>query len=102
MTPATNVPWKERSRSSGAPLDPAAAKPRAAITFGVVAPATPFGKPGGYENPAGLKNGCAWSIPSSTTATLTPSPFAPVSDENAGAPSTDGPRFRSRWYVRLG
>ncbi len=65
-------------------------------------PTIPFGKPGGYENPAGSRNGCSWSTPSSTTATLTPSPLAPVSDENAGAPSTDGPRFRSRWYVRLG
>ena len=77
MTPATNVPWNERSRSSGALFAPGPAKPRATITFGVVAPPGPFGKPGGYENPVGSRNGCSWSTPSSTTATFTPSPRAP-------------------------
>jgi hypothetical protein len=93
MTPATNVPWKDCSRSSGALLAPGPAKPRATMTFGVVAPLGPLGKPGGYENPTGLRNGWFSSTPSSTTATLIPSPEAPVSPANCDAPMTAGPRF---------
>ena len=59
MTPATKVPWNESSRSSGALFAPGPAKPRATITFGVVEPVVPFGKPGGYENPVGSRNGCS-------------------------------------------
>ena len=47
---------------------------RAAITFGVVNWASPFGKPAGIVYPAGLKKGCAWSTPSSTIPILTPFP----------------------------
>ena len=59
MTPATKVPWNELSRSSGALFAPGPAKPRATITFGVVDPVAPFGKPGGNENPFGSRNGCS-------------------------------------------
>ena len=37
------------SRSSGVLLAPGPAKPRATITFGVVEPGVPFGKPGGIR-----------------------------------------------------
>ena len=46
MIPATCVPWNDCSRSSGELFAPGPAKPRAAITFGVVEPVMPFGKPG--------------------------------------------------------
>ncbi len=59
MTPATCVPWKELSRSSGVEFAPGPANPRATITFGVVDPVCPFGNPGGNENPAGFRNGCS-------------------------------------------
>ena len=36
MIPATNVPWNEFSRSSGAEFVPRLAKPRETMTFGVV------------------------------------------------------------------
>src|SRR5687768_9084652 len=98
ITPATWVPWNELSRSSGVLLAPGPAKPRAAITLGVVEPEVPFGNPAGYENPVGSRNSCSWSTPSSTTATLTPSPRAPVNPENAIVPSTDGPRLRLSVY----
>ena len=91
MTPATKVPWNELSRSSGALFAPGPAKPRATITFGVVDPVGPFGKPGGYENPVGSRNGCSWSTPSSTTATLTPSPRAPVERRELRAPRARRP-----------
>ena len=99
ITPATNVPWNDCSRSIEPPPVPGPAKPLATITFGVVPPPGPFGKPGGYERPVGARNACSLSTPSSTTATLTPSPFAPVSPANCGAPMTAGPRFRSDVYV---
>src|SRR6476620_2286836 len=67
MTPATKVPWNDLSRSSGALFAPGPAKPRATITLGEVPPLGPFGKPGGYENPVGSRNGCSGSTPSSTT-----------------------------------
>jgi hypothetical protein len=38
ITPATCVPWKERSRSSGVAFAPGPANPRATMTFGVVEP----------------------------------------------------------------
>ena len=57
MTPATNVPWNDCSRSIDPPPVPGPAKPFATITFGVVPPPGPFGKPAGYENPAGERNG---------------------------------------------
>ena len=44
---ATNVPWNDSSRSSGALLAPGPANPRATITFGDVPPRRPFGNPGG-------------------------------------------------------
>jgi hypothetical protein len=81
MIPETNVPWKESSRFSVSLFAPGPAKPRATMTFGLVPPG-PFGNPGGNENPAGLRNGCVSSTPSSTTATLTPSPEAPVRPAN--------------------
>jgi hypothetical protein len=49
-----------------------------------------LGNPGGYENPAGLRNGFVLSTPSSTTPILIPSPRAPVSWCSASAPITEG------------
>ncbi len=96
--PATCVPWKEALRSSGslprAP-EPGPGKPRAAITLGVVNAGWPFGKPGGYAYPFGLKNGFRWSTPSSTTPILTPAPVIPVAAVNAGAPIRAGLRFNA-------
>src|SRR6188508_2454138 len=71
------------------------------MTFGLVPPG-PFGNPGGNENPAGLRKGCVSSTPSSTTATFTPSPVAPVTAVNCGAPMSAGPLFVDIVYVRLG
>ncbi len=63
---------------------------RATITFGVVTPASPFGKPGGYEKPVGSRNGFVQSTPVSTTPILTPSPCIPVVFSNSVAPIIDG------------
>ena len=52
----------------------AGANARATTTFGVVKAVCPFGKPCGYENPAGLKKGCVWSTPSSMIPILIPFP----------------------------
>jgi hypothetical protein len=57
----------------------------------------PFGKPAGYENPAGLKNGFDWSTPSSTTPILIPCPRPPVVAQKVSARITDGLLFVSRW-----
>ena len=77
--PATCVPWNEacaveRRARPGRP-EPGPGKTRATITFGVVHFVPPFGKPAGYVKPAGLKNGFVWSMPSSTTPILMPSPL---------------------------
>ncbi len=97
MMPPTNVPWNELSRSSGEEFAPRLAKPRETITF-VVVP-VPFGNPAGYEKPVGSKKGCSTSMPSSTTATLIPSPRAPVTPANCDAPMTEAPRLSSDVYV---
>ena len=59
-------------------------------TFGVVKETLPLGNPAGYWNPAELKNGFVWSIPSSTTPILIPAPLAPVAASSCGAPMSDG------------
>ena len=98
--PATWVPWKEPGRQSGsrpcAP-EPGPGKERATITLGVVNFRPPFGKPAGYEKPAGLKNGFDPSTPSSTTPILIPWPKPPVVAQNVSALITAGLLFVSRW-----
>src|SRR5471030_377109 len=74
----------------------------ATITFGVVSLVSPFGKPGGYEKPAGLRNGLDESTPVSTTAILMPSPFCPVAASRSVAWITLGPRSIVAVYDRLG
>src|SRR5687768_18346270 len=77
MTPATNVPWNEFDSSRGcldSEVEFSGKNARAAITLGVVKPGVPFGKPAGKLRPAGSRNGCRGSTPSSTTATFTPFP----------------------------
>ena len=98
MTPATNVPWNEVDSSSGcldSEVEFSGKNARAATTFGVVKPGVPFGNPAGKLMPAGSRNGCRGSTPSSTTPTFTPPPPTPVAARNAGPPMTDGPRFRA-------
>ena len=75
--PATWVPWKEDLRSRARSLFSSCTAPgkeRATITFGVVHFVPPFGKPAGYRKPAGLKNRCLASTPSSITPIFTPAP----------------------------
>ena len=89
--PATCVPWKDESGSSGrCPGAPefGPGKTFATITFGVVYFVSPLGKPAGYEKPAGLKNGFVWSMPSSTMPILIPVPSAPVTWCRTSAPIT--------------
>src|SRR4029077_5387921 len=91
--PATCVAWKEAARSIGSrPRRPECGpgNARATITFRVVHFSPPFGNPGGYEYPAGLRNGFVLSTPSSTIPIFIPSPFAPVSVCNSVAPITEG------------
>ena len=57
----------------------------------------PFGKPAGYEKPAGLKNGFVWSTPSSTTPIFIPSPRRRSSPRTCRRGSRDGLLFVSRW-----
>ena len=87
------MPWNEALRSSGSVPgfpEPGPGYERATITFGVVYFVWPRGKPAGYVKPFGSRNALVWSIPSSTTPILTPSPRAPVEFENAGTPIIDG------------
>ncbi len=96
--PETCVPWNDAERSSGSwppGPEPGPGKARATITFGVVYAVLPFGKPGGYEKPLGLKNGFVWSIPSSTTPILIPAPLAPVACSSWVAPMIAGLSSRS-------
>ena len=74
--------------------EPGPGKARATMTFGVVKLVLPFGKPGGYEKPDGLKNWFVWSMPSSTTPILMPAPLAPVAAASWVAPITLGLLFR--------
>ncbi len=96
MTPATNVPWNDCDSSSGcldSEVETSGKKALATITFGVVKPGVPLGKPAGKLRPPGSRNGCLGSMPSSTMPTLTPLPPTPVAARSAGAPITEGPRF---------
>ncbi len=99
ITPATKVPWKDCSRL----IEPAA-RAGAGEALGDDhlrrrPAARPLREAGRIREPVGERNACSLSTPSSTTATFTPSPFAPVSPANCGAPMTAGPRFRSEVYV---
>ena len=103
--PATCVPWNDEFGSSGSlPGAPefGPGKTFATITFGVTYFASPFGKPAGYEKPAGLKNGFVWSIPSSTTPILIPVPSAPVIWCRTSAPITEGEWSSASVYWMLG
>src|SRR5207237_9302287 len=94
--PDTCVPWNDEAGSTASrPGSPAfgPGKTFATITFGVVHFVPPFGKPAGYEKPAGLKNALFWSTPSSTTPILTPVPSAPRTRWRTSAPITPGLRF---------
>ncbi len=87
MTPATNVPWNDCDSSSGcldSEVETSGKKALATITFGVVKPGVPLGKPAGKLRPPGSRNGCFGSMPSSTTPTLTPWPPMPVAARSAG------------------
>ena len=64
----------------------------ATITFAVVSFVSPFGKPAGYENPVGFRNGLDESTPVSTTAILIPWPLSLVAAWRSVAWITDGPR----------
>ena len=103
--PATCVPWNDEFGSvtslPGAP-EFGPGKTFATITFGVVDAVSPFGKPAGYEKPAGLKNGFVWSRPSSTMAILIPVPFAPSVCWITSAPMIDGERSSAIVYCTLG
>ena len=74
--PATWVPCSDCSGSNGTfelrGLGEGAWKVRATITLAVVYAACPLGKPGGIAKPAGSKNGCRWSIPSSMIPIFVP------------------------------
>src|SRR6186713_1680830 len=74
--PATCVPCSLNSGSNGRlayfQVGDGGAKARATITFAVVKLASPFGYPGGIVKPAGEKNGCVWSTPSSMIPIFTP------------------------------
>src|SRR3954468_5119512 len=97
--PATGARGNEPCRSSARRPrrpEPGPGKARATITLGVVHFLPPLGKPGGYEKPAGLKNGFAESTPSSTTPILTPWPRPPVVAQNVSARMIDGLLFVSR------
>src|SRR5581483_846442 len=106
--PATWVPCSDSSGSNGRfayfQVVVGGAKARATITFGVVKAVSPFGNPAGIVYPAGLKNGCAWSTPSSMIPIFTPLPAV----SNAGsshirlAPISCGLRSRSGRYVSAG
>src|SRR5690348_16398064 len=103
--PATCVPWNDESGSTARRPGAPAFGPGntfATITFGVVHCVAPFGKPAGYVNPAGLKNGFDWSMPSSTTAILIPVPSADVVRRRTSAPMIDGERSRASVYATLG
>jgi hypothetical protein len=105
MIPATCVPWKETRASSGsrpsAP-EPGPGNDRATITFWFVNCALPFGNPDGTGSPLSAKNGFRSSIPSSTTATLIPSPRNPVAARSWVAPISAPLRFVSIVYSKLG
>ena len=96
MTPATNVPWNEPSRSSGAPFAPGPAKPRATITFGVV---DPVRAPSGSLAGTRARTGRGMGAPDRRRRPRRPPSrrrrSLPSAAENAGAPITDGPRLRS-------
>jgi hypothetical protein len=62
----------------------------------------PFGKPAGIENPAGLKNGWAWSTPSSMIPILIPWPaVARVGPHTSGALIRGTLSSRLAWYSTL-
>ena len=65
----------------------AGANARATMTFAVVYAVWPFGYPAGMVYPAGEKNGCRWSMPSSMIAIFIPWPaFSSPGPQSVGAP----------------
>src|SRR5215468_1608157 len=100
--PATCVPCSDSFGSKGSlayrQFAPGGGKARATITFAVVYAALPFGKPAGIVKPAGEKNGCVWSTPSSMIPILIPWPaVARVEPQTCGAPITCGLWYSVRW-----
>src|SRR5258708_6737843 len=95
--PATCVPCSEFSGSNGVfayfHVGLAGANARATITFAVVNDVFPFGNPAGIVKPAGSRNGCVWSTPSSMTPIFIPWPaVASVGPQGAGATISWGVR----------
>src|SRR4029450_8431909 len=73
------------------------------MTFAVVNAVFPLGKPGGIAYVLGLKNGGAWSTPSSMIPILIPLPAVLKSDPHiCGAPIRPGLRSRSGRYATFG
>ena len=101
ITPATNVPWNDWSRSSGALLAPGACEAaRDDHLRASCRPRRPFGNPGGTRSPP-AQEGMLVSTPSSTTATLTPAPLAPVRPGELGRADDRGPPVHAA-RVRVG
>src|SRR6185503_9707664 len=79
------------------------ANARATITFAVVNVVSPFGYPAGIVKPAGERNGCVWSTPSSMTPIFIPWPaVVRVGPQSAGAPINCGERSSDAWYFAVG
>src|SRR3954451_16749753 len=88
--PATWVAWKDSVGSNGAfayLYVVGGENVRCTITFVVASCVCPFGKPGGYWKPLGLKYGLLASMPSSITAIFMPLPAV----SNAGPHSLSAP-----------
>src|ERR1051325_698844 len=91
--PATCVPCTELTGADGSfaslLLGLAGGNERATITFALVYAAFPLGKPVGIGYPAGEKNVCRQSIPSSTIPILIPWPaLSRFGPQTCGAPTT--------------
>src|SRR3954451_8466425 len=106
--PATCVAWNDSVGSNGwfayLYFGDGGENVLCTITFGVVNFVCPFGKPGGYANPLGLKYGFVASMPSSITAIFIPFPAdANVGPHSLSAPICPGPAVtRSEWYRMFG
>src|SRR2546430_3816989 len=106
--PATWVAWNDVVGSNGVfanfQAGEGGANVRWTITFGVVNCVCPFGKPGGYWNPLGLKYGLLASSPSSITAIFIPLPaVANVGPQSLSAPICSGPPMeRATWQRTFG
>src|SRR3954447_5746580 len=105
--PATCVPCSLFSGSNGRPayfhFGDGGANARATLTLEVVKAVSPFGYPTGMAKPAGERNGCVWSTPSSMTPIFIPWPaVASVGPHSAGAPISCGERASDGRHLRGG